>query len=269
MTDESRANEGTTTVQPDREVRDVPPSASQAAAASRTVVFGVFLVIGVLVVAGGVWWYVGRGSAAAEQAVAQKMRDLGAFVHPPQEDKYPNTVNLTNLANASPQDLDPIIRELPALAHVENFNATNVPITDEHLRVVGQLDSLTQIILNSETGNSRVTDAGLAHLTGLDNLLSLNMYGLNITNKGLESVAEIESLETLDISKSKVTGDLSELLPLENLQWLLAGEMELSDDVVDTLAKLPKLSHLSIRGSTLSQEARDRLREAKRGITID
>jgi hypothetical protein len=131
------------------------------------------------------------------------------------------------------------------------------------------LDSLTQVILDNDNGSSRVTDAGVAHLTGLDNLISLNMYGTQITRKGLESIAQIESLKILNIGGTDVTGDLSELGPLENLEWLLAADLELSDDAVESLAALPKLSHLSIRNGTLSEEARAELAQKKPGLQID
>jgi hypothetical protein len=235
-----------------------------AVEASRTALFGILLVIAALVVAGGVWWYVGKGSAAAEAVAARKIDSLGGFVHPLRENTPVQTVDLSK-SEAKP-NLDAIVAELGALGNVKTFNARGAGLTDEHLETVGQLDSLTSLLLHF---NDKVTDAGMAHLTGLDNLVSLEVYGTQVTDKGLESIAKITSLQTLNIGKTKVTGDLSQLLPLVNLQWLVAGDMELSDDIATTLGKLPKLSHLQIQGATISEEAVDAIRKAKPGITID
>ena len=66
----------------DRREPAMDSSTPTAMEASRTALFGILLVIAALVVAGGVWWYVGKGSAAAEAEAARKIDSLGGFVHP-------------------------------------------------------------------------------------------------------------------------------------------------------------------------------------------
>jgi hypothetical protein len=237
------------------------PTATEA---SRTALFGILLVLVVVAVAGAVWWYVGLGSAAAEAEAAKEIDALGGFVHPLRDNTPVHTIDLSK-SDAQP-NIDAIVELLPALGNVKTFNARGASLTDEHLETIGRLDSLTALLLHD---NKKITDAGMAHLTGLDNLASLELYGTQITAKGLESVAEITSLTTLNIGATKVEGDLSELLPLTELQWLVAGDMKLSDDVAETISKLPKLSHLQIPGATISDEALAEIRKNKPGMRID
>jgi hypothetical protein len=261
MTGDVRSTNDQTDDRPESSMESATPTAVEA---SRTALFGILLVIGALAVAGGVWWYVGMGGAAAEAEAARKIDSLGGFVHPLRDNLPVQTVDLSK-SEAKP-NLDAIVAELSALVNVKTFNARGAGLTDEHLETVGQLDSLTSLLLHF---NDKITDAGVAHLTGLDNLVLLEVYGTQITDKGLESIGQLTNLTTLNIGKTKVTGDLSELLPLVNLQWLVAGDMELSDDIAATLGKLPKLTHLQIQGATISDEAVDAIRKAKPGMTID
>jgi hypothetical protein len=230
--------------------------------ASSKALFGVLLVLLVLVVCGAVWWYVGSASAANEAAAAAKLTELGAFVQKGQAQQVA-TINLS--PPEAKENLDAIVAELPALTRLTNLNALGAPLTDEHLRTVGQLDSLEALLLQE----TNVTDAGMPHLVGLDNLINLDLYGTGVSDKGLESVGQLHSLKNLNIGNTPVTGDLSELARLQSLEWLLIPDMKLSDDVVKTLANLGRLSHLSINGSTISEQALDELRKKKPNLTID
>lgn len=259
MSDESTT--AADVAQPQHELASSTPTAREA---SRMALFGVVLVIIVLVVAGGVWWYAGSSGAAAQLAAGEKInKELGGFAHPLREGTPVNTVNVS--APAAQANLDAIVALLPTFSELGTLSADGAELTDEHLQTIGELDSLIALVL---TNNKNITDEGVRHLTGLHQLSTFELYGTQVTEKGLESVAELRSLKTLNIGNSKVKGDLSELLPLVNLEWLVAGDMELSDDVVDTLAKLPKLAHLQIPGARISNEALAEIREKKPGIKI-
>ena len=262
MTDESTitANDETTAPAPS----DLASSTPTAGEASRIALFGVFLVIIILVVGGGVWWYISRSGVAAEFAVGNKLKELGAELHPLKEGQSVMTIHLP--LREADADLDAIVDLLPAFGSIETLSARESALTDEHLETIGRLSSLTSLIL---TNSESITDKGMPHLTDLDNLVMLEVYGTQVTDAGLEPIGKIESLKTLNIGKTKVTGDMSGLLPLKNLEWLVAGDMALSDEIVDTLAKLPKLSHLQIQNVTISDEAVAKIREAKQGIQID
>lgn len=219
------------------------------------------IVVVVVVGAGGFWWYVMQSSAAAEAEAAERIEELGGFVRKGQ-DGHVRTVNLS--PPKAHENIDAIVQEIPSLGYLENLNALNAPVTDEHLEPIGRTDSLLALNLT----NTNVGDAGMAHLTGLDNLVSLEIYGTDVTDKGLEAVGRLYTLKILNIGNTRVTGDLSQLLPLENLERLLAGNLELSDDVVATLVDLPNLRRLDIPNATISDEARAELRQKKPTIEV-
>ena len=50
-----------------------------------------------------------------------------------------------------------------------------------------------------------MTDAGLAHLTGLENLKSLNLAANQVTDAGLVHLAGLTALEYLNLSRTQVT----------------------------------------------------------------
>lgn len=258
MSEGTRTSDDPSAVPSSGDLESATPTAQRASSLALVVALGVLVVIAIA----GVWWYVTSAGAAAEEEAAARMKELGAFVRADRDGRV-RTVNVS-LAPAH-ANIDALVRELPALNYLENLNALNAPLTDEHLRTVGELGSLLALDL---TGTD-VTSEGMAHLTGLDNLLTLVLYGTKVDDTGLEHVGRINSLKILNIGNTRVTGDLSGLLPLSNLEWLLAGGMEISDEAVGTMAQLPKLSHLSILEATVSQQALAKLREKKPGIQID
>jgi hypothetical protein len=235
------------------------PTARQA---SSMALLGVVVVL-VLIAIAGVWWYVTSAGAAAEAEAIARMEELGAYARTGQDNL---TVNLS--LPAAHDNIDAIVKEMSELSSLKSLNARDAPLTDEHLATIGQLDSLLALDLTDTVGNSKITDAGIEHLTGLDNLANLEFFGTSITAEGLTAVGQIQSLKVLNISSTQVEGDLSELLPLSELQRLMADDLKLSDGVATTLAQLPNLAHLSVKNSGVSEEALGLLRKNKPGMEV-
>ena len=66
-------------------------------------------------------------------------------------------------------------------------------------------------------GWDKVTDTGLIHLKGLDNLQKLDLGGTQITDAGLVHLVGLTKLESLDLSRTKITdagiAELQQALP--------------------------------------------------------
>ena len=105
------------------------------------------------------------------------------------------------------ESLDAIVEQLSAFGQLKNIDARGEPLDDDHLRIIGQLDSLIGLTVTE----TNVTDQGMAHLTGLDNLINLTLYGTNVGNQGLAEIGKLKSVKILNIASTKISGDLSEI----------------------------------------------------------
>jgi len=74
-------------------------------------------------------------------------------------------------------------------------------LTDATLARIGRLDQLIELNL----GNHRISDAGLKSLEGLDRLENLELTETDISDIGLESLKNLKGLKSLDLSGTKVT----------------------------------------------------------------
>jgi hypothetical protein len=90
--------------------------------------------------------------------------------------------------------------------------------TDADLVHVGQLPSLESLGLG---GRRLVTDSGLRHLAGLNNLRSLVLADTGISDDGVVFLKDLTNLEDLDLSGTKITDTgLAYLEGLVNLKDL-------------------------------------------------
>ena len=63
------------------------------------------------------------------------------------------------------------------------------------------IESLVRLHL----GNTKISDAGLAHLKGLKNLTYLNLYGTEVSDAGLKHLRGLKKLEKLFVWQTQVT----------------------------------------------------------------
>ena len=123
-------------------------------------------------------------------------------------------------------------------------------ITDAGLAHLAGLENLTglriyrdQSIHDLDPDEPLITDAGLAHLRGLTNLDALDMVGQRITDAGLEHIAGLENLTWLMLSGPGITdAGLVHLEGLTHLRMLMLYSKQVTPDGVDALkAALPAL----------------------------
>jgi Leucine-rich repeat (LRR) protein len=145
-------------------------------------------------------------------------------------------------------------------------------------------------------GGNKVTDVGMNALRPLADLKALDLSGAQrtdsglwaaiITDKGLDSIAQLRNLESLNLRASKITDAGSgKLRSLKALRELNLAETQLSakglaflpelpgleklslwksakidDEAVPILTKLPKLRWLDVKETKLTPQAIERLR---------
>lgn len=77
------------------------------------------------------------------------------------------------------------------------------PISDDDLKLIGQLAGLEVLNLRAPT---TVSDAGLAALKGLTRLHELCLHSSQISDRGLARLANLTALDDLDLDGAKITG---------------------------------------------------------------
>ena len=107
---------------------------------------------------------------------------------------------------------------------------------------------------------SKLTDAGLAHVAALANLKWLNLDGVGVTDSGLENLKNLSSLEKLVLSNTAVTdAGLIHLHGLANLESLDLDGTTVTDAGLAHLVSLSKLRALSLIDTAVTDGGLDHL----------
>ncbi len=168
---------------------------------------------------------------AAEAEACWLRADLaGSLIYVPQNEGKPGDLPAFRFAVWH----DGRLAKLPAPAPAFGLKLCTTKVTDAGLKELAGLQSLQALDL----GYTQVTDAGLKELAGLQNLQALNLSGTQVTGAGLKELARLKSLQTLNLSGTQVTGaGLKELAGLKSLQALYLGGTKVTDAGVEELRK--------------------------------
>jgi hypothetical protein len=111
------------------------------------------------------------------------------------------------------------VAQLRGLDRLKRVHINDSGIGDESLRVFGRLPEIEELGLQ---GN-RFTDRGLKHLRDCTRLRELWIgRGWEISDQGLAHLTGLHNLRTLDLQKSRVTVEgLRQLRGLPQLKWLI------------------------------------------------
>ena len=115
-----------------------------------------------------------------------------------------------------------------------------------------------------------LTDAGLVHLAGLQNVVSLHLGGTQVTDAGLAHLKGLSSLRRLHLEKTGV-GDvgLSHLKGLDNLEYLNLYATKVTDKGLNHLTGLKKLKRLYLWKTKVTEEGADKLRKALPDLNVN
>lgn len=140
------------------------------------------------------------------------------------------------------------LRDLRGLRQLELYFSETL---DEDMPFIGALGSLTTLNADSTC----VTDAGLAHLTGLRKLERLGLSFTGITGAGLVHLSRLRQLEHLDLSFTRVSdAGLESLADLRRLKTLDLSSTDITDRGLRVLAKLTSLQDLRIVSTAVTLE---------------
>lgn len=104
-----------------------------------------------------------------------------------------------------------------------------------------QLPYFKSMILNG----SKITDQGLALLKDCRKIRELHLIGTNVTNKGLDCVSELTSLDWLVVEEGFVTDSgIRKLSSLSGLKSLQLVNTMVSEEGLEVIKHYPELSYL-------------------------
>ena len=96
-------------------------------------------------------------------------------------------------------------------------------------------------------GSNSVTDAGIKHLTRFTKLRILAAGGLELTDRALETIGKLTTLEELSLDSNKITGaSLRQLRGLKKLRKLDLNFSQLQPDDLEPVSELTELTSLHI-----------------------
>ena len=160
-------------------------------------------------------------------------------------------------AEFTDDDLARLARKLGS--HIGGLDLRGTSVTDDGLRYLKMMPYLSQLVLGSyfwrPTGDSKspITEAGMAQLRDLPQLVDLQLDGLPVTEEGLGAIGSLPNLETLHLTRAHISGGgLSRLQALPKLASLDLDSSDLANNPLGSLAGAANLHYLSLRGISLS-----------------
>ncbi len=124
------------------------------------------------------------------------------------------------------------------------LGSSAVMVLDETVNAVSQLSQLNQLDL----GSTHVTDAGLARLSTLPRLSTLNISGTPIEGNALSHLAALPMLEQLDAVNTRIDDrDVVGLSGAPALRRLNLSKTRVTDRSFQPLAAISTLTHLRLQ----------------------
>jgi len=167
--------------------------------------------------------------SAAEDKAISALTSQGVLVIPVGSESNYLSVSFVNARLATDKELALL---LPLKDQLLWLNLGRTRITDEGLKIVGQLTNLTRLSLDY-TG---IQDSGLEKLVTLAKLNSLNLVGTTVGDQGIAYLSQLKKLKRIYLYQTKVTH-----IGIQNLSRNLAaveidtGSYYLPKLVTDTL----------------------------------
>lgn len=135
------------------------------------------------------------------------------------------------------------------------------------LRVAANTDTLDVLFnLSGKPG----TDAAVAHVKALPNVIKLNLAGTDITDKGVAEIAGLKALTELHLERTKITdAALASLKGLENLAYLNIYDTPITDAGLAHLHGLKNLKKLYIWQSKATDGGAEAIKKAIPGLYVN
>ena len=156
-------------------------------------------------------------------------------------------VNLETLSLAETNIDGSGLRHLTGLSNLKSLDLAGTRLVDQHMIHLEQLESLesvrlaycqqitarglaslarlgqiTKLNLGVYPGNTKITDAGLVHISELTQLHELHLTDMPVTDAGLKQLEQLEKLKQLWLDGCMKISDagLTSVATLEELEWV-------------------------------------------------
>jgi serine/threonine protein kinase len=146
---------------------------------------------------------------------------------------------------------------LAGLKKLRTLHSAQTPINDAALAHLGGLD-----LWSLAFAEANVTDAGLQHIANLKELRELTLWDMKITGSGFKSLAKVHWLAHLSLVGTRVDDTGVAALTALGLHTLDLSRTRVTDACVEHLKKMKRLRRLSLGSTKVSAAAVADLRTA-------
>lgn len=136
---------------------------------------------------------------------------------------------------------------------IEEFLAlTSVEKNDENLKQIAALPEGLDAVKTLDLTRSSVSDEGMKVLTAFPKLAELNLSETRVSSAGLASVAEVQSLRSITLTRMRGVDDsgIKNLTPLKDLDSLTISACSVTDGILPMVAEFEGLQVLNLAGNT-------------------
>jgi internalin A len=155
------------------------------------------------------------------------------------------------------------LEHLQGLTSLERLQARYLPIGDTGAAWIGSMASLTDLDLGNFS-DGRITDAGAACLKGLSRLVRLDLSYQRLTDKALAHLSRLENLEELKLYGNEKIRDpgLEHLKDLPKLRRLDLGGTNVSNASAPLLKTFTHLESLGLHCTKVNERGIKQLQKA-------
>jgi hypothetical protein len=195
------------------------------------------------------------------------IKRMGGTVFPESTCRLKRDVETVSLPTASDDDLKylvPFLKRLPRLTKVSL--AHNPRITDAGLAALRDLPNLLGLDLNY----TNIGDPGLEHVKALPRLQELRLSHTRVGNAGVDTIRGLTDLRTLVLSSTRITDPaLDTIKGFSMLETLKLCSTAITDRGLDALKDMKTLRLLTIHNTNVSDAAIANLKKALPDLIID
>ena len=167
---------------------------------------------------------------------------------------------------------DESLEAIAKISTLENLDLRGCAVTDKGLGLLEGLQRLKSIKLSGKSGQTKVTDQGVASLAKISSLKVIALDFLPVTDQGLSALAPLVGMKELYLAGTDLSDDsvqtvkqfsgltklrlaatgltssgLKQLLPVNSLVELDVSDCpSVDDDAIETLAQFSELSKLNL-----------------------
>ncbi len=186
-------------------------------------------------------------SPAAMTAEVAKQKSVGVLhINPLTDDEAAELSKMSGLTSLDTGPLYGLTQQ-----GLDEFDVVpNGFLTDSGLRSLCSLTHLTCLKLD---GDAAVTVAGVKELATLESLNELELRNTGTTNAGLAVISRIKTLRTLDLSGTAITDvGLDELTTLPRLEYLTLSRTNIGNRAMRMLTNIRSLKSLVLNHTGIS-----------------